>query len=73
MSQGRAQGPRGRYRDDEGWVTVDYGSHSLPISRSEYEARDYEPSFDSLPFQSAWEAERNSQESNGASSGPQVS
>lgn len=41
--------PRGVFRDKDGFATVDYGTHRLPIPREYYVANDYEPPYDTLP------------------------
>jgi hypothetical protein len=40
---------RGMYRDDTGWVQVDYGQHNAPIPKDKYEENGYQPPYDKLP------------------------
>jgi hypothetical protein len=47
---------KGLFRDDDGWVQVDYGSSSAPIPRDQYEANGYQPPFDRLPLRKDYEA-----------------
>jgi hypothetical protein len=42
---------KGIFRTSNGWVQVDYGAHSAPIPRYQYEVNEYQPPFDSLPFE----------------------
>ena len=49
--------PVGLFRDEEGWVQVDYGTGTtIPVPRSKYEANKYKPDFDKLPSEAEYEA-----------------
>jgi hypothetical protein len=43
--------PRALYRDSDGWVTVHYGLHLIPIPRDTYIAKGYQPPYDKVPTQ----------------------
>jgi hypothetical protein len=47
---------KGIFRTSNGWAQVDYGAHSAPIPRYQYEANEYQPPFDSLPFEADYRA-----------------
>jgi hypothetical protein len=47
---------KGIFRTSNGWAQVDYGAHSAPIPRYQYEANEYQPPFDSLPFEADYGA-----------------
>ena len=46
--------PEGLYRDEAGWVIVNYGTHRSLISRAKYEEKGYKPPYDSLPTKEAY-------------------
>jgi hypothetical protein len=49
--------PVGLFRDEEGWVQVDYGTGTtIPVPRSKYEANKYKPDFDKLPSEAEYGA-----------------
>jgi hypothetical protein len=47
---------KGIFRTSNGWVQVDYGAHSAPIPRYQYEADGFQPPFDNLPFEADYRA-----------------
>lgn len=52
--------PRGVYRDNGGWVHVNYEDRfEMSMHRSDYEEHDYKPSFESLPTKDKYEKSRN--------------
>lgn len=54
----------GMYRTEEGWVQVNYGSHSAPIPRARYEENGYKPDFDDLPAEADYLAARKKPQDN---------
>ncbi|MGD9913859.1 MAG: hypothetical protein AB7S80_07245 [Rhizobiaceae bacterium] len=48
----------GLYRDETDWVMVLYDKNSMPMSRTDYEDRGYEPEFDKLPTKAEYEAKQ---------------
>jgi hypothetical protein len=56
-TQGEKRMPVGLFRDEEGWVQVDYGTGTtIPVPRSKYEANGYKPDFDQLPSEAEYQA-----------------
>jgi hypothetical protein len=49
--------PKGLYRDEDGWVMVDYGNHQAMIPRDQYEAKGYEPPYEKLPTEEQYRAQ----------------
>jgi hypothetical protein len=47
---------KGIFRTSNGWVQVDYGAHSAPIPRYQYEVNGFQPPFDNLPFEADYRA-----------------
>jgi hypothetical protein len=48
--------PKGMYRDNGGWVQVNYEDRfHMAMHRSDYEDRDYKPRFESLPLKEKYE------------------
>jgi hypothetical protein len=59
-SQEKEAMPVGLFRSDGGWAQVvdDVTGTSIPVTRSEYEAKGYKPAFDKLPSEAEyWAAE----------------
>jgi hypothetical protein len=49
--------PVGLFREEGGWVQVDYGTGTtIPVPRSKYEANGYKPDFDKLPSEAEYGA-----------------
>ena len=42
---------RGLYRDQQGWVMVEYDKHQASIPHDRYVANGYQPPYDELPTQ----------------------
>ncbi len=49
--------PKGEYRDNGGWVLVNYENRfTMPMHRSDYEDHGYKPLFAALPLRTPAEA-----------------
>jgi hypothetical protein len=55
---------KGIFRTSNGWAQVGYGAHSAPIPRYQYEVNEYQPPFDSLPFEADYRAAEKKAEHN---------
>jgi hypothetical protein len=42
---------KGIFRTPDGWAEVDYGAHTISITRVRYEQLGYQPPFDALPLE----------------------
>ncbi len=56
--------PRGLYRDNGGWVHIDYdGKFERSLHRNDYEDLEYKPAFEALPLKGKYEKKKSAKKS----------